>query len=203
MRRVHFFSGFIVTLFIVFHLLNHTASIFGSARHIEIMTYLRQFYRNPIGEFVLLTAVSLQIISGLRLFKVNRKNAVSNVDKLQLWSGLYLAIFFIIHISAILVGRALLNLDTNFYFGAAGLNSFPVNLFFIPYYSLAILSFFGHLASIHAKKMRKRLLGLTPMSQAKVILIAGFLLVFVILYGLTNGFNGVAIPSEYDVLIGK
>jgi len=96
-----------------------------------------------------------------------------------------------------------LHLDTNFYFGAAGLNSFPFNLFFIPYYGLAVLSFFGHIASIHSKKMKQTVLGVTPNKQSIAILSFGILITILIFYGLTNHFNGVAIPKEYEILIGK
>jgi len=167
------------------------------------MNSLRIFYRNIFLETILLCAVFVQIFSGLTLFKANRKTATSNFDKLHIWTGLYLAIFFVIHLSAVLGGRLFLNLDTNFYFGVAGLNSFPLNLFFIPYYALAIISFFGHIACIHNKKMKQNIFGITPDGQSKAILIFGICLTTVILYGLTNHFNGVKIPTEYNILIGK
>jgi len=167
------------------------------------MNSLRIFYRNIFVETILLCAVFVQIFSGLTLFKANRKTATSNFDKLHIWTGLYLAIFFVIHLSAVLGGRLFLNLDTNFYFGVAGLNSFPLNLFFIPYYALAIISFFGHIACIHNKKMKQNIFGITPDGQSKAILIFGICLTTVILYGLTNHFNGVNIPTEYNILIGK
>jgi hypothetical protein len=93
-----------------------------------------------------------------------------------------------------------LGLDTNFYFGVAGLNTFPFSLFFIPYYSLAIISFFAHAASIHSKKMKQSVGGIAPTGQAIIILISGFALTIFILYGLTNHFNGQAIPTEYQLL---
>jgi len=167
------------------------------------MNSLRIFYRNIFVETILLCAVFVQIFSGLKLFKANRKTATSNFDKLHIWTGLYLAFFFVIHLSAVLGGRLFLNLDTNFYFGVAGLNSFPLNLFFIPYYALAIISFFGHIACIHNKKMKQNIFSITPDGQSKAILIFGICLTIVILYGLTNHFNGVKIPTEYNVLIGK
>jgi hypothetical protein len=108
------------------------------------MHVLRNVYRNPVMEICLLLAVGVQIMSGIKLWIPKRKTVTSTFDKLQLWSGMYLAFFFIIHISAVLAGRFLLQLDTNFYFGVAGLNTFPLSFFFIPYYSLAIFSFFVH-----------------------------------------------------------
>jgi hypothetical protein len=203
MQRIHFISGLIITIFIGLHLFNHFCSIFGADRHIEIMNVLRHFYRNIFIETILLIAVLVQIISGLKLFKSKRKVANTGFEKLQIWTGLYLAIFFVIHLSAVIGGRFFLHLDTNFYFGVAGLNSFPFNLFFISYYGLAILSFFGHIASVHNKKMKHNIFSLTPTRQAKFILFLGLCLTVLIFYGLTNHFNGVKIPTEYNVLIGK
>ncbi|MET3022520.1 hypothetical protein [Flavobacterium hydatis] len=194
-KKLHYVSGLIITVFIGLHLFNHTWSILGAEKHIEIMNTLRLFYRNIIIESILLLAVFVQIFSGLKLFKINRKIATSNFEKIQIWSGLYLAIFFIIHLSAIFIGRLILNLDTNFYYGVAGLNTFPYNLFFIPYYALAILSFFGHIASVHNKKMKQSVFGISPHKQSIAILIFGMILTVIIFCGLTNYFNGIAIPK--------
>lgn len=202
-KRLHYFSGLTIATFVFLHLLNHSFSIFGAEKHIKVMNYLRIFYRNIFVETILLSAVSVQIISGIKLFVSKRKIATTFFDKLQVWSGLYLAIFFVIHLTAVFSARIFLHLDTNFYFGVAGLNTFPFNLFFAPYYGLAIMSFFGHLSAVHNSKMNRTVFGLTPKNQAFVILAFGLILTLVIFYGLTNHFNGVQIPSEYNVLIGK
>jgi succinate dehydrogenase/fumarate reductase cytochrome b subunit len=203
MRTIHRYSGILIAVFVALHLLNHAGSLFGAAAHIELMDSLRVFYRSPIAETLLLGAVLVQIVSGLKLFWQTRQTAMTDFDTLHRWTGLYLAIFFVIHLSAVLSGRYILHLDTNFYFGVAGLNTFPLNLFFVPYYGLAILSVFGHVAAVHSKKMKQPVAGLSLMAQAKTILIVGFVLTIVIFYGLTNGFRGVAIPAKYDVLIGR
>jgi hypothetical protein len=202
-KKIHYISGLTITVFVGLHLFNHTFSIFGADKHIAVMNTLRLFYRNIFIETILLFAVLVQIISGLKLFKTNRKTATTPFNKVHIWTGLYLAIFFIIHLSAVLGGRLFLHLDTNFYFGVAGLNSYPFNLFFIPYYGLAIISFFGHIASIHSIKMKQNFFGLSPNRQSIAILTFGLILTIAIFYGLTNHFNGVTIPKEYEVLIGK
>jgi succinate dehydrogenase/fumarate reductase cytochrome b subunit len=199
-RQLHFFSGIVLALFIGIHLFNHFFSIFGIQRHIELMDSLRKIYRHPFIEIVLLVAVVVQIISGFQLVRRNRSRNAVFFDKLHLYSGLYLAIFLVIHVSAVLVGRFYLKLDTNFYFGAAGINSFPVNLFFIPYYALAVLSFFGHLAAVHSKKMNQPVLMLSPIQQAWGILLLGAALTLLLFYGLTNQFSGIEIPGEYRIL---
>ena len=203
MRRVHFISGLIITTFILWHLFNHVCSIFGVSQHLEMMRTLRFFYRNIFIETILLGAVGVQIVSGLKLFVKKRKISSTFMEKIQIWSGMYLAIFFVIHLSAVFVGRHFLHLDTNFYFGTAGVNTFPLNLFFIPYYALAIMAFFGHLAAIHHKKMKYSFLGLSPRIQSNLILLFGICLTISIFYGLTNKFRGVKIPSAYHILLGK
>ena len=205
MRKIHYISGLIITIFVGFHLFNHFCSIWGVDKHIEIMGALRLFYRNVFIETILLSAILVQIFSGFKLFKTGRGRgiATSNFEKLHFWTGLYLAIFFVIHLGAVLVGRHCLDLDTNFYFGVVGLNTFPHNLLFIPYYALAIIAFFGHIAAIHSKKMKHNIFGLTPIGQSKTILILGIGFTVFIFYGLTNHFDGVEIPTEYNVVIGK
>lgn len=199
-KQVHYISGLGISLFIILHLINHATAVLGADKHIEVMQLLRRLYRNSLAEACLLLAVGVQIISGIRLFISKYKKPTTTFDKLHLWSGLYMAFFFIIHVSAILTGRFLLKLDTNFYFGVAGLNTFPLNLFFIPYYSLAIISFFVHIAMIHAKKMRSNFLYLRPDQQAKGIMVLGICLSIFIMYGLTNGFKGLDIPQPYRLL---
>lgn len=202
-KKFHFLSGLIITVFIGLHLFNHLYSIFGIEKHIELMDSLRRFYRNIFIEVILLCSIFIQIFTGIKLFITNRKTAVTNFDKLHIWTGLYLAIFFIIHLTAVFGGRQFLHLDTNFYFGAAGLNTFPFNLFFIPYYGFAIMSFFGHIASIHYKKMKKDIFGLTPVKQSKAVLVFGLCLTVLIFFGLTNHFKGIEVPAEYNALIGR
>ncbi|SFD23946.1 hypothetical protein [Algibacter pectinivorans] len=203
MKRIHYYAAIITSIFVGLHLFNHFYSLFGSNAHIELMHILRIIYRNVIAEIILLFAIVIQIISGIKLFIQKRKTLSGFFERLQIWTGLYLAFFFLIHLGAVLSGRLILNLDTNFYFGVAGLNVFPLNLFFIPYYSLAIISFFGHISAVHSKKIKSRVLGIEPIKQSYGILIIGIISTLIILYGLTNRFDGVEIPKEYDIMIGQ
>ncbi|GAB4454162.1 MAG: hypothetical protein Fur0028_09640 [Bacteroidales bacterium] len=202
-KKLHYISGLTITFFVGLHLFNHCFSIFGADKHIEVMTTLRQFYRNIFVETILLLAVATQIYSGLKLFRTKRQTSKTFFEKLHIWTGLYLAIFFVIHLSAVVAGRLVLNLDTNFYFGIAGLNSFPFNLFFIPYYLLAVISFFGHISAIHYQRMTTNILGTNPYKQSIFILTIGICFAIFIIYGLTNKFQGFSIPETYNILIGK
>jgi hypothetical protein len=51
--------------------------------------------------------------------------------------------------------------------------------------------------------MKRIIFRVTPYNQAMIILLLGLIFTFVIFYGLTNHFNGVTIPKEYNILIGK
>ena len=201
--RLHYLSGLVLAVFTGLHLFNHLYSIAGAEQHIAVMKGLRLLYRNFLVETVLLMAVLVQIVSGIKLFRKSPKAAISNFDNLHRWTGLYLAAFLVIHVGSVLVGRTVLHLDTNFYYGVAGLNTFPFNLFFIPYYGLATVSFFGHMAAIHSKRMKQAVFGWTPKRQAKAILALGVILAVFMFYGLTNQFRGVGVPTEYNVLVGK
>lgn len=203
MRRIHYISGIILALFIGLHLVNHILSLAGPQAHIDFMTALRVVYRNVFVETVLLLVVLLQIVSGIRLYLQKRKTAFTFFEKVHLWSGLYMAVFFVFHVTAVLMGRYFLNLDTNIYFGVAGLNIFPFNLYFVPYYGLAILSFWGHIAAVHVQRMQHSLWGLGPLAQGKVIVAFGILWLMFTFGGLTNFFQGLEIPAIYHLLLGK
>lgn len=202
-KKIHFFSGFLIAAFVGLHLFNHVWSIFGIDAHIQLMNALRSFYRHPLIESILLLAVGMQIVSGLRLFAAKRYTLGSPFEKLQIWSGLYMAFFLVIHVSAVFTGRWVLKLDTNFFFGAAGILSFPANLFFVPYYALAILSFFAHLASIHKLKMHKWLLGFSPAQQSIGIIGLGVLVTLLVFWGMTQGLKGFDLPPAYKILTGN
>ncbi|MGB5554955.1 MAG: hypothetical protein WBM83_09885 [Flavobacteriaceae bacterium] len=203
LKQIHYISGLTITVFVALHLFNHAISIYGPEAHIETMEVLRVFYRNIIVESLLLLAVLVQIISGLKLFFDHRSRASTFFEKLHIWSGFYLAFFFLFHVGAVMAGRYLLELDTNFYFGVAGLNTFPLSLFFTPYYGLAIISFFAHIASVPRLKMKNTMLGVSVTAQSYTIFIFGVLITIFILYGLTGGFEGIPIPDAYNNIIGK
>lgn len=198
-RRVHFASGLVLAAFVGTHLLNHLVAGLSPAAHLEFMRLARLVYRHPVVETVLLGAVLLQIGTGLRLAKSGGVPR-DGWRRLHVGSGLYLAFFLLVHVGAVLTGRYLLRLDTNLYFGAAGINRFPYNLFFVPYYGLAMGAFFTHVAPIHQQKMRRRVAGLSVEQQARLILVLGILVTLGVFFGVTDRFRGLAIPAAYRVL---
>lgn len=200
MKKFHYFSAMVITLFTFFHLLNHLTALRSIETHIYVNSLFRMVYRNPIVETILMICVAFQVFSGLLLWRNSRKYAQNSFEKLQLWSGLYLSLFLLGHPIAVWVGRLQLHLDTNFYFGAMVLNVFPYLILFFIYYSLAILSFFSHLAAVHYQKMQKYIPEPRAKRQSYFIIFAAFCITFLIFYAFTGGFRGIEIPTEYKYL---
>ncbi|MEL7342875.1 MAG: hypothetical protein AAGM67_20490, partial [Bacteroidota bacterium] len=117
----------------------------GIEAHLQMMDALRLLYRNPIAEGILFLAVLAQIVSGV--WQIRQLSPTERRQNwLQVGSGVYLLLFLIAHTSAVLNARYGQSLDTNFYFASIVLLDQASRLFFIPYYSLGVLSFFVHLS---------------------------------------------------------
>ena len=121
------------------------------------MKQFRYLYRYEPIEVLLLVCVLFQIVSGIMM--VFRKGFIRQpfYVVIQVLSGLYLSFFMIFHVRAVLLGRYQWNVDTDFYFAAGVANRYPEKLFFIPYYTLSVLSVFAHMASVHYIKRTERL----------------------------------------------
>jgi hypothetical protein len=81
-----------------------------------------------------------------------------------------------VHVAAVIKGRFTLHMDTNLYYGAGVMNSWPQKLLFIPYYSLGLLSFFFHVACIHKEKMSRFISPGAAETQGFLIMIAGIII---------------------------
>jgi len=139
-------------------------------------------------ECFLLIVVLLQIYTGLKLYFQIRKRPKLLFKKIQIYSGLYLSFFLIAHVSAVLFGRAVLGLDTNLYFGATVINTYPYFLFFIPYYYLAVTSTFLHINCALNRGTSKRSLIISGL--------LGSLVAILIIYGMWP----TEIPEAYQSL---
>jgi hypothetical protein len=146
LRKLHALSAVVIIVFLGLHMANHLAGLTGVAAHIAFMRAARYAYRTPVIEAALLSAFVLQLASGLALAVRGWKQRHGLVAWLQAGSGAYLALFLVVHVGSILFGRAVLNLDTNFYFAAAGLHVAPFGFFFAPYYFFGVAALFTHLA---------------------------------------------------------
>jgi succinate dehydrogenase/fumarate reductase cytochrome b subunit len=194
-RRLHRYGAIVVTLFVLAHLANHLAALGGTAAHLRFMEAARVVYRQPLVETLLLLGVAAQVGSGLRLFAAGWKRRSGWTASLQAASGAYLALFLLIHVSAVLAGRAVLDLDTNVHFAAAGLQAWPYSLFFIPYYFLAVLAVFAHLGCALARRA-----GPAPGKRAAALAVpmgVGIVLSSVVLAALTGKLYPYEVPQMY------
>jgi len=144
-KRLHRGTAIILGLFIISHLIIHLFALGGVEAHLNALDSVQWIYRNPIGETLLVIAILAQIVTGLKRLKAKRKNKMLWA-KAQLFSGLYLMGFLIIHTGAAIFTHNIYGLETDFYWAAGSMNISPVKFFFWPYYFFAVLSVFVHFA---------------------------------------------------------
>ena len=145
LRRLHRYSAIAAACFILIHIGNHLVGLAGVERHLSTMDWLRTIYRHPLVEPVLLAVFAFQAVTGLMLVIRGWRQREGAIAWAQAVSGAYLVAFLLVHVSSVLLARAVGNLDTNFYFAAAGLHVHPFQWFFGPYYLFAVAAFFIHI----------------------------------------------------------
>jgi hypothetical protein len=149
LKKLHHLSGIVIASFFLLHLTNHLFALGGPSLHIAVMNLFRHVYRFPPVEILLLMCVVFQVISGVMLvFKKGFLKQPIYVI-IQIVSGLYLSFFMVYHVRAVMLGRYQWGAETDFYFAAGVANSYPSKLFFIPYYTLSLVSVFAHIACAH------------------------------------------------------
>lgn len=173
-RKLHRYGAVVLALYLLVHIANHLAALGGIDAHLRFMDAARLVYRQPLAEAVLLLAAAAQAFSGLRMLASGWDRRKGWLPWLQAASGAYLALFLLIHVSAVLFGRVVLDLDTNVHFAAAGLQVWPYSLFFLPYYFLAVLALFTHLGCALARRAgplpgRRALVLAVPVSAGAVV----------------------------------
>lgn len=195
-RGIHRMSAVLISVFLMLHVANHLVSVVGQAQHIAVMEFLRPFYRNLLVEPLLLLALLVQIATGVPM-ALRALHAPSGwVGWLQPVSGLYMAFFIIIHVAAVLGGRHVLGLDTNFNFAAAGFHAGAWTWFFAPYYFLAVAALFAHLGcalywNLTRSTERQRLRVTVLMAGGGAVLSAAIVL------ALAGAYYPVNIPAAY------
>jgi succinate dehydrogenase/fumarate reductase cytochrome b subunit len=199
-RRLHRIAAVVTGSYVLAHLANHVAALRGIEAHIVFMQAVRHISRVPAVEALLLASVAIQAGSGLRMILRRWRQGPPRrllFDRLQAWSGAYLAFFLLVHVVSVLAGRTVLKLDTNFYFAAAGLQVKPYPLFFVPYYGLAVAALFVHLACA----LRHRLPAPVPLALrnrlAWAAIAAGAVLAVLLVATFSGAFYPVGLPPAY------
>lgn len=202
LRTFHRTSAILIVIFASVHITNHLTSLFGVSTHIAFMDVARKVYRLKLVEVILLSCVLFQLISGLWFVIVSWKQRQGAVAWAQAISGAYLAFFLLVHVGAVLFGRTVLKLDTNFYYAAAGFHVPPYQFFFAPYYFLAVLALFTHVGcAIHwqlpeQSRLARRFAVWLPATMGGVISL-------LIVLSLAGMLQPVEIPANYKATYGQ
>jgi succinate dehydrogenase/fumarate reductase cytochrome b subunit len=196
-RNAHRLAAAVLGMYLLAHLANHIAALGGIRTHIAFMETVRTVTRMPALEALLLAAAVVQAGSGLWLAWRRRGQRRLLFDRLQALSGAYLAMFLAVHVGSVLFGRAVLGLDTNFYFAAAGLHVWPYPLFFVPYYGLAVAALFVHLACALRRRLPARMPRAARDRLAWTAIAAGGVLAVLIVAAFSGVFYPVDLPSAY------
>ncbi len=197
LHQLHRLSACLLGAYIALHLLNHLLALQGIDTHIRFMEALRHVYRERAVEILLLGCCAFQVMSGMRFLYARRGQRQGFYDRLQALSGVYLAFFLLVHVSAVLFGRMQLGLDTNFYYAAAGMHVTPFQFFFVPYYFLAVCAIFAHLACAFRWLMRERLAFNILERGARTVLVIGIVTAAIIVATFCGAFYPVDIPATY------
>jgi hypothetical protein len=196
LRTWHRRSAAIIALFALPHIANHLVSLAGIDAHLRWMEAARVVYRHVLAETLLLACVAFQVGSGIWFVVRGWKTRRGLLPWMQALSGAYLAFFLLVHVGAVLYGRAVLGLDTNFYFAAAGFFVHPYVWFFAPYYFLAVLALFTHLGcaaywQVPEAKARVRT------TAVALPVVAGAVAALLIVLSLSGRIQPVEIPENY------
>ena len=202
LRTLHGFSALFLVAYAAAHIANHLVGLAGIEAHIAFMRDFRSVYRIPVVEAMLLAAVAFQIYSGLTFVVRGWKQRQGLVPWLQAGSGAYLAFFFLNHVGAVLFGRTVLDLDTNFYFAAAGFHVPPFQYFFAPYYFLAVLALFTHLGCALYWQLQAKPRFARGVAVALPVVV-GLAVSSLIVLNLAGVFYRVDIPPEYKATFGQ
>ena len=105
-------ASLIVGLFVAPHLANHLTGLVSGITHIDFMKAARQLYRSAAFEPLLLSLVAFQVASGALLVRRRLRSASDVFGSLQTMTGVYVGIYFLAHLIAVL-GARYAGTDTN------------------------------------------------------------------------------------------
>ena len=144
LRFAHRVSALVIVTFALAHVANHLLAIVSVSAHSAVLDILRVVYRQRLIEMGLLAAIAFQVASGGTLVWRAQSRRPTTAMSVQMLSGVYLAVFFVAHISAALMARP--DTDTNFVW-AAGRNGLLASrglTLLLPYYVLGVVAIFVH-----------------------------------------------------------
>lgn len=174
LRRAHRLNALALAAFILLHLGNHLVIFLGADAHLAVLRQLRHIYRLPGIEHLLFGLFAVQILLGLVLAQRLRQTPVP-WRRVQMASGMVLALFLVQHLSAVLLTRwAYPDVDTNTYWAASVVSRAPLSWYFVPYYILGIAALCLHLIAALRAHWPRRALAWAALSVSGLI-VGGFM----------------------------
>jgi succinate dehydrogenase/fumarate reductase cytochrome b subunit len=201
-RSLHRICAIPIAVFALVHLANHLISLVSISSHLAFMEAARRVYRQPAIEAVLLLAMAFQIGSGMSFVIRRWRRLRGFIAWLQFGSGIYLAFFLCVHVGAVLIGRSVLTLDTNFYFAAAGFHVPPYQYVFAPYYFFAVLSLFTHLGCAAYWRLNPANSPARTLAVALPSLVGGIVALMICL-SLAGMIQPVDVPDEFKATYAR
>ncbi|MBL4751956.1 MAG: hypothetical protein JKX71_15505 [Amylibacter sp.] len=205
MKRLHRLTAYILIVFVVIHLGNHLFLIAGRDTYNSVQKILNTVYRNPLLEPILIIAMIVQVIGGLKMAITSLRRLPKRAfwqrrfwEKAQIISGFVFAYFIIEHLIA-LAGVRWFNpgLETDFYWPASVMNGAPFTYYFVPYYFLGILAVMTHagigLRFVVQRKGKRRLGNILGIGS----IILGGIFGVVIVLSLAGTFYDINLPPEW------
>ena len=162
LRKIHRRSALMIVVFAAAHLSNHLFAIVSVSSHSNVIDVLRLVYRQPVIEALLMTAIAVQLGTGGALIWQAHLRRPSMTLNVQALSGMYLGVFFLAHVTAVLMARG--QTDTNFVWAAGreGLLANPGSTFLLPYYLLGVVALFAHVGAYVRPRIRHFIPAVSP-----------------------------------------
>lgn len=194
LRRLHRGNAALLGVFLALHLASHAFLVAGRGAHLGALGLVSPLYANGLVHPVLVVLLALQIGLGVALV-VRRGRPDSGWAWAQVVSGLYLAFFLLQHVPAVIAARAQ-GVETDTFFAAAVLR-WPLGLYFAPYYVLAVMALFTHVAAF----LRFRAWPAAPGRLARALPVLGLGFGIVIVCGLMGLFGGPDFPETAQTVL--
>jgi hypothetical protein len=202
MERLHKLASTVIFVFLSLHITNHLVGLKGIEFHDIFLQATRIITRDPIIETVIILAFVLQIITGHALARTIWRERKDAVHQIQAASGTILSLFIILHLLQIALGRMVFDLDTNFYYVAAGFMASGWKYAFIALYGLGIFALFVHMGAMTKGVFKKN----HPAVLYSAIIVIGGVGAFVA-YLLVTLFSGhyfpIVLPDAYHYLYSR
>jgi hypothetical protein len=135
------------------HISNHLVALYSFQASDAMMTAFRLFLRIPAVEILPLTAVAVQIVSGVRPVSGSRMLQRSTFMRdLQILSGAYLSVFIFAHVINVVVVDRILHGSNTMFSGFTGQGTYGTltslnNSRFMAYYVVSVAAVFVHVSA--------------------------------------------------------